>query len=184
MMFSPIRCTLAAMAFIAIIGVTVSRAGGASMERLSVQSSDFSSGGTIPAKFTGDGQDINPNLVWSKVPAACKSIAITCTDPDAPRGIWWHWIIYNLRPGMTQLPENLGKQGSLAMGASQGTNDFGKTGYNGPAPPPGALHHYHFAVYGLDTVLNCRPGCTKAEFSNAINGHVLAGGEYVGTYKR
>jgi Raf kinase inhibitor-like YbhB/YbcL family protein len=156
----------------------------AKAERLNVQSPDFSSGARIPAKFAKDGADVSPNLYWSKAPAQAKSIAVTCTDPDAPRGVWWHWIVFNLPPETTQLKENQSKAASLAGGACQGTNDFGKTGYNGPDPPGGAVHHYHFAVYALDCKLALRPGCGKVELSNALKGHVLASGEYVGTYER
>jgi Raf kinase inhibitor-like YbhB/YbcL family protein len=154
------------------------------VERLNVQSPDFASGALIPTKFSGDGKDLSPNLYWSKAPAQTKSIAITCTDPDAPRGTWWHWIIFNLPPDVTQLKEGQSKGASLAGGISQGTNDFGNTGYNGPAPPKGPIHHYHFAVYALDTKLALRPACSKAELTAALNGHVIAAGEYVGTFVR
>jgi Raf kinase inhibitor-like YbhB/YbcL family protein len=153
-------------------------------ERLNVQSPDFASGALIPVKFSADGKDVSPNLIWSKAPAQAKSIAVTCTDPDAPRGTWWHWIVFNLAPDTTQLKENQSKGASLGGGASQGTNDFGNTGYNGPAPPKGPIHHYHFAVYALDTKLALKPACSKAELTAALSGHVLASGEWVGTYVR
>ena len=156
----------------------------ATVERLNVQSPDFASGALIPTKFSGDGQDISPDLVWSKAPAQTKSIAITCTDPDAPSGTWWHWIVFNLPAETTQLRQGQAKGPTLVGGACQGTNDFGKTGYNGPAPPKGPIHHYHFTVYALDTKLTLRPGCSKAELTAALTGHVLASGEYIGTYVR
>jgi Raf kinase inhibitor-like YbhB/YbcL family protein len=164
--------------------------GGAAMatetkiERLNVQSPDFASGALIPTKFSGDGKDISPSLNWTKPPAQTKSFAVTCTDPDAPRGTWWHWIIFNLAPETLQLKEGQGKGSSLAGGVSQGTNDFGNTGYNGPAPPKGPIHHYHFTVYALDTTLALKPACSKAELTAALNGHVLASGEYIGTFVR
>ncbi|MBS1994304.1 MAG: YbhB/YbcL family Raf kinase inhibitor-like protein [Cyanobacteria bacterium SZAS LIN-3] len=156
----------------------------AAEEKLTVVCPAFASGALIPAKFTGDGKDVSPAVQWSKVPAQTKSIALVCTDPDAPVGVWWHWIIFNLAPTTEHLTEGMDKAASLAGGACQGTNDFGKTGYNGPAPPKGPVHHYHFTVYALDSKLNLKPGCSKAEFTAAVKGHVLAGGEYVGTYVR
>jgi Raf kinase inhibitor-like YbhB/YbcL family protein len=181
----PMKASLytAITALVAVNGAAAIAAD-AKIERLNVQSPDFASGALIPAKFSGDGQDVSPNLIWSKAPAQAKSIAVTCTDPDAPRGTWWHWIVFNLPPETTQLKENQSKGASLAGGASQGTNDFGNTGYNGPAPPKGPIHHYHFAVYALDSKLALRPACSKAELSSALNGHVLASGEWIGTYVR
>ena len=177
-------------AFVALLTNSIVLTGGAcvaaetKVERLNVLSPDFTSGGLIPPKFSADGKDVSPNLVWSKAPAQTKSVALTCTDPDAPRGTWWHWIIFNLPAETTQLREGQSKGGSLAGGASQGTNDFGNTGYNGPAPPKGPVHHYHFTVYALDTKLALRPACSKAELTAALSGHVLAMGEYVGTFVR
>jgi hypothetical protein len=154
------------------------------VERLSVHSSEFASGALIPPKFSGDGKDISPSLTWSKPPDQTKSIAITCTDPDAPRGTWWHWIIFNLPAEVLELKEGQSKGASLAGGVSQGTNDFGNSGYNGPAPPKGPIHHYHFTVYALDSKLTLKPACSKAELTAALSGHVLAQGEYVGTFVR
>jgi len=153
-------------------------------EKLNVQSTAFAGGAMIPAKFSGDGKDLSPELSWSKVPAQTKSIAVTCTDPDAPGGVWWHWIVFNLPPTTTQLAEGQSKAGTLASGACQGNNDFDKTGYNGPAPPRGAVHHYHFTVLALDSKLALKPGCSKAELTAALTGHILARGEHVGTYVR
>jgi len=153
-------------------------------EKLTVQSSAFAGGAMIPAQFSGDGKDISPELTWSKVPAQTKSIAVTCTDPDAPGGTWWHWIVFNLPPSTVQLAEGQSKSPTLPSGASQGNNDFDKTGYNGPAPPKGAVHHYHFTVFALDNKLALKAGCSKAELLAALKGHILARGEHVGTYVR
>lgn len=152
--------------------------------KISIQSSDgIQEAQPIPKKFTADGEDQSPALSWSKVPAGTKSIAITLTDPDAPRGTWWHWILFNLKADSSRI-DRVEKSPTLANGASQGKNDFGKTGYNGPDPPPGKMHHYFFRVLALDMVLPLKPNCSKQEFNQAISGHVLAEGDLVGTYQR
>lgn len=153
-------------------------------EKLSVTSTAFKSGACVPKKYTGDGQDFSPPIAWSKGPVSTKSYAISCLDPDAPVGTWWHWIIFNINPKTQQFYENIPKTSKLAEGICQGLNDFQKPGYNGPAPPPGTLHHYHFKVIALDCLLKLAPSANKDAYTNAIKGHVLAEGELVGTYKR
>ncbi len=151
---------------------------------LSVKSSAIADGTSIAKKYTGDGEDFSPPLSWSKGPANTKSYAISCEDPDAPVGTWWHWIIFNLSPNTTSLAENVPKVALLQNGASQGLNDFGKYGYNGPAPPGGKVHHYLFKVVALDTTLSLKKNADKNAYEQAIKGHVLARGELTGTYKR
>lgn len=153
-------------------------------QRLAVTSSVLKEGATIDKKYTGDGADVSPPLAWSKGPAGTKSYAITCEDPDAPMGTWWHWILFNLKPDTQSLGENVPKVPTLAGGVGQSSNDFRKLGYNGPAPPPGKLHHYLFKVKALDTVLSLKPKSGKQEFSEAIKSHVLAEGQLTGVYKR
>ena len=152
--------------------------------KLNVQSSAIKDGAVVPKKHTGDGEDNSPALAWSAGPAGTKSYALTCEDPDAPGGTWWHWILFNISPETQQLGEKVPKVAKLAQGVTQGNNDFGKPGYNGPAPPPGKLHHYQFKVVALDTVLSLPPGCNKEAYKQAIKGHVLAEGQVVGTYQR
>ncbi len=168
----------------AIVILSSSVAAFAEPAKLSIQSSDgIQEAQPIPKKFTADGEDHSPSLSWSKVPAGTKSIAITLTDPDAPRGTWWHWILFNLRADLSRI-DRLEKSPTLANGAIHGKNDFGKTGYNGPDPPPGKMHHYFYRVLALDIVLPLKPNCSKQEFNQAIQGHVLAEGDLVGTYQR
>lgn len=155
-----------------------------SKNALSVSSTAISPGAAIDKKFTGDGADVSPPLSWSAGPAATKSYAISCEDPDAPLGTWWHWILFNITPQTHQVSENVPKVAKLAGGVTQGANDFGKPGYNGPSPPPGKVHHYVFKVMALDTVLNLKPNCDKDAFKKALNAHILAEGQLVGTYKR
>jgi Raf kinase inhibitor-like YbhB/YbcL family protein len=144
----------------------------------------FAGGAALPKKYTDDGADMSPALKWTALPPKTASIAVICTDPDAPRDIWYHWLLFNLPPRTAQLQENVPKQGTVLGGALQGTNDFNKLGYNGPAPPPGKLHHYHFQVMALDAMLPLRAGVHKEEFKTALAGHILMTGELVGTYKR
>jgi hypothetical protein len=156
---------------------------GAAIESLKVSTTAFTGGAAIPAKYTADGEDIAPSLSWSAVPAQTKSIAVCVVDTDAPRGDWWHWVLYGLDAKTTELKEGTPKT-AVAVGANQGVNDFGKTGYNGPSPPKGKVHHYYFRVFALDKMLSVKPGLDKVAFEKAIAGHILARGETVGTYIR
>ena len=153
------------------------------IESLKVSTTAFTSAAAIATKYTADGEDTAPSLSWSAAPAKTKSIAICVVDTDAPRGDWWHWVLYDLDARTTELKEGTPKT-PLAVGAKQGTNDFGKTGYNGPSPPKGKVHHYYFRVFALDKMLSVKPGLDKVAFEKAIAGHILARGETVGTYIR
>ncbi len=151
---------------------------------LTLESTAFGAGERIPAKYTADGQDVSPPLRWSEPPEGTKSFALICDDPDAPRGTWVHWLIWNIPADVRELPEAVPPREELANGARQGTNDFGRIGYGGPAPPPGRPHRYFFRLYALDTVLELPAGARRAELEDAMKGHVLAGGELMGTYGR
>jgi len=149
-----------------------------------ISSSAFTAGGAIPRQFTGDGKDVSPPLSWSGVPQGTRSLALTCEDPDAPAGTWFHWIIFNIPPGTARLKEGIAPSPTLAEGITHGRNDFEKLGYNGPAPPRGTVHHYHFKLVALDGKLDLKPGCSKKAYYAAIKGHILASTEVVGTYQR
>jgi Raf kinase inhibitor-like YbhB/YbcL family protein len=153
---------------------------------MSVQlmSTAFRDGESIPRQYTGDGKDISPPLQWTDTPAGTKSFAVIADDPDAPRGTWVHWVLYNLPATINDLTEGVPTQEVLANGAKQGTNDFGKIGYGGPAPPKGKAHRYFFKLYALDDSLNLQPGATKDQLLAAMKGHVLAEGQLMGTYAR
>lgn len=144
----------------------------------------FKAGGDVPARFTCDGSDISPALSWSGVPGGAQSLALVVEDPDAPRGTWVHWILYDLPPGEHELPEGVPPAGTLPSGARQGRNDFGTIGYGGPCPPPGPAHRYIFRLYALDAVLGLRAGAKCAEVNRALRGHVLAQAELMGRYRR
>jgi Raf kinase inhibitor-like YbhB/YbcL family protein len=151
---------------------------------LEVTSTAFKEGETIPKPYTGDGKDTSPPLRWTDPPQATQSFAVICDDPDAPRGTWVHWVLFNLSAEARELPEAVPTEKTLASGAKQGTNDFRNIGYGGPAPPRGKPHRYFFKVYALDTSLNVPPGTTKAQVVTAMQGHVLAEGQLMGKYAR
>jgi len=151
---------------------------GIAMEPLTITSPAFRTGELIPSKFTCDGQDVNPALAIGNVPAGTKSLALIMDDPDAPNGTWVHWVLWNIDPAMREIKEN-----SVPAGAKPGTNDFRKTSYGGPCPPPGT-HRYFFKMYALDTMLDLGSGATKAALEKEMKGHVLAQGELMGRYKR
>lgn len=159
---------------------------------ITLTSEGFSEGQTIPKRHTGDGDDLSPPLRWSGVPSETKQMALICDDPDAPTDQpWVHWVIYQLPPDLAGLPEGVAASPRLeqpAAGILQGRNSWpsGRTiGYRGPAPPPGhGVHHYHFKLYALDQPLDLQPGVDKATLLRAMEGHILAQGELVGTYSR
>ena len=139
---------------------------------------------SIPKQYTGDGADRSPPLHWSEPPAGTKSLTLICDDPDAPRGTWVHWVLFNLPPSARDLEEGLSTTATLGNGAKQGKNDFGHIGYGGPAPPKGKAHRYFFKVYALDISLDLPSGSTTAQLESAMKGHILAEGQLMGTYKR
>lgn len=146
----------------------------------------FEEGGRIPTRFTCDGPDVSPALAWSDAPADTKALALICDDPDAPRGTWVHWVLYDVPVGITTLPEGVPAEEVLPdLGrAKQGRNDFGRIGYGGPCPPPGKPHRYFFKLYALDAALRLEAGATKADVERAMQGHVLGNAQLMGTYGR
>ncbi|MBN2358013.1 MAG: YbhB/YbcL family Raf kinase inhibitor-like protein [Deltaproteobacteria bacterium] len=157
---------------------------GAALPKLKLESAAFKQGEPIPNKYTCSAEDLSPPLSWSGVPAAAKSLALICDDPDAPRGTWVHWVLYNLDPETTSLPEGVAKEASGPASSRQGTSDFKRVGYGGPCPPPGKPHRYFFKLYAVDRILGLDDGATKAEVMKAIEGHVVARGELMGTFAR
>lgn len=150
---------------------------------IKLTSTAFEEGGAIPRKHTRDGEDVSPPLSWTSAPEGTKSLALICDDPDAPRGTWVHWVIFNIPPTAHELQEHMPAQKTLANGARQGTNDFPKTGYGGPAPPSGT-HRYYFKLYALDTMLALEAGARKPELEKAMQGHILAQSQLMGRYAR
>ncbi len=150
---------------------------------LSLISSAFTPGQSIPAKYSCTGREISPPLSWSGAPASTRSFALIVDDPDAPGGTWVHWVLFNIPPATSQLPEALPAGGSLSDGTLQGRNSSGNIGYNGPCPPSG-IHRYFFHLYALDAALSLAQGANKGELLSAMQGHILAQGELMGTFSR
>jgi len=152
---------------------------------LDITSPAFEDQGTIPKQYTADGEDVSPPLSWSGVPEGTQSLALICDDPDAPVGTWVHWVIWNIPARETGLKEGIPvKERELSNGSVQGTNDFRKIGYGGPAPPRGPAHRYFFKLYALDKSLDLAPGAKKNALEKAMEGHVLAEAQIVGQYGR
>jgi hypothetical protein len=153
---------------------------------LTLSSTAFGNAAAIPAKHTCDGPDVSPALTWTGAPPNVRTFALIADDPDAPGGTWVHWVLYNL-PGKTSgLPEALSKMDTPVEtpGALQGKNDFGRNGYGGPCPPPGKPHRYFFKLYALDAPLMLKAGVRRADVEKAMEGHILAKAELMGTYTR
>lgn len=139
----------------------------------------FDSGQPIPVRYTCDGEDISPPLHWSDPPQGTQSFTLIVDDPDAPVGVWDHWIIFNLPGDLEGLPENAAPPAA----SRDGQNSWGRTGYGGPCPP-GGTHRYFFKLYALDTDLSLSAGATKAQLLKAMAGHILAQAELMGRYSR
>jgi len=150
---------------------------------LTLSSTAFASGQNIPSKYSCLGREISPDLSWTGAPAATKSFALILDDPDASMGTWVHWMIYNIPVTTNGLPEAIPVGDQLSNGSLQGKNSSGKLGYNGPCPPSGT-HHYFFKLYALDTILNLSSGADKDQLLKAMDGHILAQGELMGTFSK
>ena len=190
-------CVMAVVAFVAgtnppmyksegTVAYAENRKGAIAMT-LEITSPAFSPNEEISSKYTCDGEDISPALEWSGLPAGTKSIALIVDDPDAPdpaapKMIWVHWVLYNIPPNATSLPEAVKSQ-DLPKGTKEGLNDWQRTGYGGPCPPIGR-HRYFHKLYSLDAVLPDLGKPIKKDLERAIEAHILAKAEMVGTYQR
>ena len=154
---------------------------------LTISSPAFQPGGSIPATYTSDGRDVSPPLTWSGVPAGAKSLALIVDDPDAPdpaapKRVYVHWVLCNIPPTATGLPEAV-DSAALPSGTREGKNDWNRTGYGGPSPPIGR-HRYFFKLFALDSELSLSGHPTKAELLKAMEGHIVAQTEMIGTYQK
>jgi len=145
---------------------------------MKISSPAFENNQFIPVKYTCDGEDINPPLQIENVPKEAKSLVLIVDDPDAPIGVWSHWVLFNIDPSVQFIEEN-----SFPEGAVQGLNDFKKHSYGGPCPPSGT-HRYYFRLYALDTILDLSSKATREDVLKAIKDHVLASAELIGLYQR
>ena len=173
------------LAVILLATILLTLRGSAAMA-MTLNSPAFQQNGHIPSKYTCEAEDVSPPLAWEGVPDGAKSLALIIDDPDAPdpkapKIVWVHWVVYNMPPDTKSLPENAGKAG-LPQGNLVGLNDFKKTGYGGPCPPIGR-HRYFHKLYALDTTLDLK-GATKTQIERAMQGHILANAELIGTYQK
>lgn len=151
---------------------------------LQLGSKAFHDGQPIPKKFTCKGQDVSPGLAWTGAPPETKSLALIVDDPDAPAGVWVHWVIYDLPADTRELPEGMPKDRELRNGARQGKNDFGKIGYGGPCPPDGPAHRYFFKLYALREKTGLTAGATKADLERAMKGRIIEQATLTGKFGR
>ena len=145
--------------------------------KLTITSPAFKDGDPIPEKHTHEGRDLSPELNIEGTPIHVLSLAVIVDDPDAPLGDFVHWVAWNLDPDLTTIKEGMKPE-------KEGLNDFGDVGYKGPYPPEGRPHRYFFKVFALDKILNLPDKALKADLLKAMEGHILAQGELVGTYER
>jgi Raf kinase inhibitor-like YbhB/YbcL family protein len=148
---------------------------------LQLTSDAFTNGQSIPVKYSCRGKNISPALAWNEPPAGIESFALIVDDPDAPMGTWVHWVLFNIPASSRNLQEDLPASGGNGM--STGKNSSGNTHYDGPCPPSGT-HRYFFKLYALDTTLSLSPGTTKEQLLQAMQGHILAQGELMGTFSK
>ncbi|MET0618635.1 MAG: YbhB/YbcL family Raf kinase inhibitor-like protein [Thermoanaerobaculia bacterium] len=150
-----------------------------------LESASFREGEPIPKEHSRDGADSHPALAWSGAPRGTRSFALICDDPDAPRGRWVHWILYDVPASAAALPAGISKAERHAAGGTHGRNDFDELGWGGPAPPRGhGVHHYEFRLYALDAELGLPPGLNRRELEAAMKGHLLDETTLTGTYVR
>jgi Raf kinase inhibitor-like YbhB/YbcL family protein len=197
LLFSIALCLVGVMASVVGLTPSMDTSGGAAAYgetrkgvvtmTLEITSPAFSHNREIPSKYTCDDKDVSPALEWSGLPEGTKSVALIVDDPDAPdpaapRMTWVHWVLYNIPPSAAGLAEAVEAQ-DLPAGTKEGLNDWKRTGYGGPCPPIGR-HRYFHKLYALDVVLPDLGNPTKKDLERAMEGHILAKTELVGTYER
>ena len=145
---------------------------------MQITSSVFRDGEAIPEKFSKNGQNVSPSLRIEAAPPEAKSLALIVDDPDAPVGLFTHWLVWNIDPKVTEIGE-----GSVPKGGVQGSNDFPGQRYDGPQPPSGT-HRYYFRIFALDRMLDLKPGAKRKELDAAMKGHIVAQGQLMGKYSK
>lgn len=148
---------------------------------MKLMSSAFENYDNIPVKYTAQGEDVSPPLRWQDIPDGTRSLVLICDDPDAPKGTWDHWLIYNIPTTIATLPEGL--KDTLPHDIRSCRNSWEKNEYGGPNPPSGS-HRYFFTLYALDTVLQLPDDTKKADLLKEMESHVLADANLVGLYER
>jgi Raf kinase inhibitor-like YbhB/YbcL family protein len=151
---------------------------------MQLTSTAFTSGGRLPARHACTGQGVSPPLAWAYLPAGTVSLALIVDDPNAPGGVFAHWVVYDLPPIPARLDEGVGTADGGPPGATQGRNDYGELGYGAACPPRGDAHTYFFRLYALDSRLDLPPGATRAQALAAMRGHILGQTEMQAEYRR
>lgn len=144
-------------------------------------SSAFTDGGRIPVRYTCDGENISPPLSWSELPEETATLALICDDPDAPAGVWDHWLLFNIKADVPELEEGISHAFDPFPGSGHGLNSWGKACYGGPCPPSGE-HRYFFTLYALSGRVNLKPGATKAHLMRAMEPLILGTARLTGRY--
>lgn len=176
----PLRTTRVLVVALCILAPAAAGCEEATMT-LTLTSPAFTQGGEIPTRFTCDGEDVSPPLAWTGAPPGTGAFALVVDDPDAPRGTWVHWVVYDLPGDATGLAE--GAAAALPEGTREGTNSWNRTGYGGLCPPSGA-HRYVHELFALDAPLGDLDRPTADELERAMRAHVIASTELLGTYAR
>jgi Raf kinase inhibitor-like YbhB/YbcL family protein len=174
---------LLVIAFLFVFSLPVYGQSGSSAA-FTITTNAFQPGAEIPDRYTCSGSDISPQLGWNNVPGSTKVLALIADDPDAPSGLFTHWVLYNLSPETKTLQEGLPKTAELPGGAMQGVNSAQSVGYHGPCPPPGKPHRYFFRLYALDSRLDLKSGASRSELEQAMKGHIAGRTEIMGRYRR
>lgn len=164
-----------------LIGVLLIMTSPAYAAGFNLTSPTFNDQSNIPIDYTCDGKDLSPELKWSDVPTNTKSLALIVSDPDAPRGVFYHWILFNIPVSITGLAQGIG---NLPQGTLVGKNDFGNIRYNGPCPPKGSPHHYIFTLYALDTTLNLSAAIDANTLLKSLQKHIIGKAILTGLYQR
>jgi Raf kinase inhibitor-like YbhB/YbcL family protein len=164
--------------FLSIVASLSMSSESANAGELTISSPAFENNSPIPDTYTCKGRNISPPLLIGNIPASAKSLALVLEDPDAPSGIFVHWVMWNITPGTREISEN-----SSPRGVQQGLNDFRKHGYIGPCPPSGT-HRYFFKIYALDTLLRLQSGAAKKDLEKAMKGHIIDQASLTGLFQR
>jgi Raf kinase inhibitor-like YbhB/YbcL family protein len=151
--------------------------------KMEIRTGAFAPGAAIPDKYTCNGENLSPALVISGVPPSAQTLVLVVDDPDAPAGTFVHWVVYNMPAQTGRIDAGVQPGESMPGGGVQGRNGFGNLGYGGPCPPPGPPHHYHFRLFALNSQIAPQPAIGPA-VEQAMQGHVVASAEMVGTFER
>jgi Raf kinase inhibitor-like YbhB/YbcL family protein len=175
---------LGLLMLVVLAGCAMQRVGSGKGGGIAVSSAAFVQGRPVPARYACTGEDLSPAVRWTGAPAGTQSFVVVLEDPDAPGGVFTHWIVYGIPPDQQELPEGLPAEPVVAGGILQGSNDFGSVGYRGPCPPRGPAHRYVLRVYALDGMPNLAAGADRIALDRVISGHILATGDTSAAFSR